>query len=65
MADDISIHAYVVDELQKAKGTWPQVAEATGIALSTIKKIARKEVADPGVSLIERLASHFRHKQAA
>jgi transcriptional regulator with XRE-family HTH domain len=60
-----SLHDYVVRQLQLVKGQWPDISEETGIARSTIVKIARREVADPGVSLIERLARYFRQKQAA
>lgn len=55
-----SIYQYVLTELERAKGSWPAVAKATGMSKRTIEKIARQEVADPGVSLIEKLASHFR-----
>lgn len=55
-----SIYEYVLAELESAKGSWTQVAKATGISKRTIEKIARQEVKDPGVSLIERLAKYFR-----
>lgn len=57
-----SIYQYVLAELENAKGSWPAVAKATGMSKRTIEKIARQEVADPGVSLIEKLASHFRQQ---
>lgn len=57
-----SIYQYVLDQLENAKGTWPAVAEATGISRRTIEKIARREVKDPGVSHIEKLAGHFREQ---
>ena len=60
-----SIYQYVLLELQLAKGQWPRVARDTGISLSTIKKIARRDVEDPGVSYIERLARYFRDGIAA
>lgn len=55
-----SIYQYVLAELENAKGSWPAVAKATGMSKRTIEKIARQEVADPGVSLIEKLAVYFR-----
>ena len=60
-----SMHDYVVDKLQAAKGTWPRIAEQTQISRRTIEKIARREVADPGVSLVERLALYFREQEQA
>lgn len=55
-----SIYQYVLDQLESAKGTWPEVAEDTGVSRRTIEKIARREVKNPGVSHIETLASYFR-----
>lgn len=55
-----SIHEYVVERLWSVKGKWDAVAEATGMPLSTIKKIARREVKDPRVSNVEKLARYFR-----
>jgi len=60
-----SIHEYVLERLEKAKGTWPKVAQETGISRRTIEKIARKEVSDPGVSLVERLHRYFKSREAA
>jgi hypothetical protein len=58
-----SIHGYVLAQLQKSKGSWPQVADQSGVALRTLEKIARQEIADPGVSHIEKLASYFRDRR--
>lgn len=57
------MHDYVVNQLQAAKGTWPKIAEETRMSRRTIEKIARREVADPGVSLVERLARYFRERE--
>ncbi len=54
------MHQYVIDELQRHKGRWSQVAKDTGISKRTIEKVARRETEDPGVSLVERLAGYFR-----
>jgi transcriptional regulator with XRE-family HTH domain len=59
-----SLHQYVIDRLQLCKGRWSEVAEGTGISKRTIEKIARKEVKDPGVSLVEQLAGYFRRQEA-
>lgn len=60
-----TIHDYVVDQLQAAKGQWSRVAEDTGMSKRTIEKIARREVKDPSVSFIERLNKYFRDQPAA
>jgi transcriptional regulator with XRE-family HTH domain len=54
-----SIHEYVLTQLAGAKGRWPTVAKETGMSLRTIEKIARREIRDPGVSSVERLAQYF------
>lgn len=60
-----SLYDFVISRLQDAKGTWPEIAEATGVSIRTIQKIASGEIADPGVSHIEKLAAHFRAQAAA
>lgn len=60
-----SIYQFVLDELEKAKGRWPDVARDTDMSLSTLKKIARREVENPGVVHIEKLATYFREQSAA
>ena len=55
-----SIHDFVVDRLQATKGKWPKVAEGSGIPLRTIEKVARREVADPRIGTVEKLANYFR-----
>lgn len=57
-----SLYEFVMDRLQAEKGGWPTVAEGSGVSLRTIEKIARKEIADPGVSHIEKLAGYFREQ---
>lgn len=54
------MHEFVLTELEARKGTWPSIAESTGLSRRTIEKIARREIKDPGVSHIEALATHFR-----
>lgn len=51
-----------MDRLEKAKGGWPTVAEGSGVSLRTLEKIARREIKDPGVSHIEKLAGYFREQ---
>jgi hypothetical protein len=60
-----SMYQYVMKELEAAKGRWPTIALEADMSLSTIKKIARREVTDPGVSLIEKLAKYFRESRVA
>lgn len=59
-----SLHEYVIDQLQSTKGQWPTVAEESGVNIRTIEKIARREISDPGVSFIEKLARYFQTRTA-
>lgn len=59
---ELSLHAFVMAQLAASKGTWPVIAEATGVSNRTIQKIASGEIADPGVSHIEKLAGYFREQ---
>lgn len=56
------MYAFVMAHLERAKGGWPAVADGSGVSLRTIEKIARKEIKDPGVSHIEKLAGYFHGK---
>ena len=58
-----TLHEYVVDQLQRSKGTWPKVAKGSGVSRRTLEKIARREIADPGVANCEKLAVYFRRKR--
>lgn len=51
---------FVLRQLQERKGGWPQIAKETGIAYSSLSKMARGDIDDPGVRKIEALARYFR-----
>jgi len=53
------LHALVLERLEASKGTWPAIAKETGVSKRTIEKIASREIEDPGVSHIEKLARYF------
>jgi hypothetical protein len=59
-----SLHEFVIEQLAAAKGTWPAIAEETDVSIRTIQKIHSREIADPAVSHIERLARYFHDQQA-
>jgi hypothetical protein len=54
------IFDYVLLRLERSKGRWPAVAEASGVPYKTLTKIAQREIQDPGVSHIQKLADYFR-----
>lgn len=55
---------FVLDGLEASKGKWPKVAKDTGVSKRTIEKIARGEIANPGVRHIETLADYFEANKA-
>jgi transcriptional regulator with XRE-family HTH domain len=60
-----SLYDSVMADLEATKFRWPQVAAATGVSIRTIRKIANREIKDPGVSHIEKLAAYFEQKREA
>jgi len=58
-----SLHDVVIERLEESKGEWESVADGSGVSRRTLEKIARREIADPGVSHIEKLAAFFRKKK--
>lgn len=54
------MYEYVLLQLQATKGQWAEIAEASGVPLRTIEKVARRETEDPRVSTVQRLYDHFR-----
>jgi transcriptional regulator with XRE-family HTH domain len=59
-----SLYEFVMAQLQASKGSWPVVAESSGVSVRTISKIARREIEDPGISHVEKLAKYFRENPA-
>lgn len=57
------MHEFVIERLEESKGEWQSVADGSGVSRRTLEKIARREIADPGVSHIEKLAAFFRKKK--
>lgn len=62
---DQPIYDYVVDRLQSAAQTYQEIADGSGVSRRTIEKIARKEIVDPGVSHVQKLADYFHAQEAA
>lgn len=62
-----SIYQFVLARLDALhpRDRWEIVARDTKMSLSTIRKIARQEVKNPGVKHIEKLAKYFRDPPAA
>ena len=46
----------LVTRLATHRGRWPVLAEASGVPISTLRKIAQGVIKDPGVSTFQRLS---------
>jgi hypothetical protein len=55
-----SIYDYVIGRLEAQQSNWKLVAAGSGVPYSTVYKIGKRIVKDPGVSHIEKLAKYFR-----
>lgn len=55
----MNMHDYVVEKLGEWKYRRPEVAQATGISLRSIEKIARREIENPGVKHVQALYDYF------
>ncbi|MDE1138164.1 MAG: hypothetical protein PW999_00625 [Paraburkholderia tropica] len=51
--------AFVKRRLAETRGRWPDVAKGSGVPISTVRKIAQGQIADPAVSKIEALTEYF------
>ena len=49
----------VVKSLSSCRGRWPDVSEASGVPVSTVRKIAQGVSKDPGVKTVQRLLDYF------
>lgn len=57
---ELSLHEFVIQRLLATpRARWPEIAGECGISFHTVKKIAYRDIDDPGVSHIEKLARHF------
>lgn len=56
---------YVKAQLQAWKGRWAEVADGAAVSRRTIEKIASGEIADPGVSNVQKLHDWFRSQEKA
>lgn len=53
---------YVLESLEASRGKWAEVAEGSGVPYHTLTKIAQKQIANPGVNHVQRLADYFQQK---
>lgn len=62
---ETDILVYVLAQLEATRGRWPTIASESGVSYDTLTKIAQRQIEDPKVSKIQRLANYFRALEAA
>lgn len=53
-----------MEQFARTDLTYGQISGGSDVNIRTVEKIARREIADPGVSHIEKLANFFREREA-
>ena len=65
--DDInqaeSLFDRVKRHLAETRGRWPEVAEGSGVPISTLRKIAQGRISDPAVGKVQAIADYFQRKE--
>ncbi len=56
---------FVIAELNKRKGSWPALAQESGVSKRTFEKIAAGGTRNPRIDTVEKLARFFRQQDAA
>lgn len=56
---------YVLAQLEATRGQWPTIAKEADVPYDTITKIAQRQIEDPKVSKLQKLANYFRAREAA
>lgn len=55
---------FVIQELEKRKGTWPTLAAESGVSKRTFEKIVNGDTRNPRIDTVEKLALYFREQAA-
>lgn len=63
LAMQIGLHQYVLKNFASTDLSYQKIADGSGVPKRTVEKIARREIEDPGVSSIEKLAAFFRKRE--
>lgn len=58
------IFDFVKRRLDETRGRWPDVAVGSGVPISTVRKIAQGQIADPAVTKVQAIADYFRRQEA-
>ena len=60
----VDLLEFVVLNLRKNVGRWPQIADASGVPYSTVAKIGQGETGNPRIESVQKLADYFAQRAA-
>lgn len=60
---EMGLHDFVIGAIKASGLTYQEIADGSGVNKRTVEKIARREIDDPGVSHVEKLATFLRAQQ--
>jgi hypothetical protein len=55
----LDLRVFVLAQLQVTKGHWPFIAQASGVSVRNIRKIATETIESPRVHNLQKLANCF------
>lgn len=58
------LYEFVMGHLDVTALTYQEIAEGSDVPRRTVEKIARREIEDPGVSNVQKIADFFRSQEA-
>lgn len=59
------LSAFVIEQLKRRKGEWPEISRASEVPYFTISKMVTGITRNPRVNTVQRLANYFMDNPAA
>lgn len=53
------LNGFVLTQLERRKGDWPEISKGAGVPYFTISKLASGATSDSRVSTVQKLANYF------
>ncbi len=57
------MHTYILRRLKETRRQWPVVSVGSGVPISTLRKIAQRHIANPGVEHCQKLYDYFKRTE--
>ncbi|WP_288649677.1 hypothetical protein [Pseudomonas sp. UBA5568] len=59
------LSAFVIEQLRRRKGEWPEISRASSVPYFTISKMVTGTTRNPRVNTVQRLANYFMDNPSA